>query len=174
MVDDGRRGHGLARPRWTLDQAEGTLQYCLHSIHLHHNKHKTPCINIRVLRHWRVWECIPKTVQSLFCWRTHLWVVEVWQALCCEALWQLALDDHILNFVSQQFVVDVTRHRSLIYSKGLQSTLHPGWWRQEAHWVEVQKYIEGWEFREVYLLVYLKFSHSSLEQLAQKPSNVTL
>lgn len=51
MVDDGGRGHGLARPRWTLDQTEGTLQHRLHSIHLHHNKHKAPCINIHVLRH---------------------------------------------------------------------------------------------------------------------------
>lgn len=60
---------------------------------------------------------------------THLWVVEVRQALCSEAFWQLALDDHVLNFVPQQFVVNVTRHWSLIDSKCLKSTLHPGWWR---------------------------------------------
>lgn len=60
---------------------------------------------------------------------TYLWVVEVRQALCSEAFWQLALDNHVLNFVPQQFVVNVTRHWSLIYSKCLKSTLHPGWWR---------------------------------------------
>lgn len=37
VIDDGRRGHGLSRPRWTLDQTEGTLQHCLHSVHLQHN-----------------------------------------------------------------------------------------------------------------------------------------
>lgn len=56
---------------------------------------------------------------------THLGVVKVREALSSEAFGQLALDDHILYLMSQQFVVDVTRHWSLIHSKCLQSTLHP-------------------------------------------------
>ncbi len=38
VVDDGGRSYSLSRARRTLDQTEGTLQHCLHSINLHHNK----------------------------------------------------------------------------------------------------------------------------------------
>lgn len=37
----------------------------------------------------------------------NLRVVEVWEPLCREALRQLALDDHILHLMAEQFVVDV-------------------------------------------------------------------
>lgn len=38
MVDNCGRGYSLPCARRTLDQTEGTLQHCLHSIHLHYNK----------------------------------------------------------------------------------------------------------------------------------------
>lgn len=52
-------------------------------------------------------------------------MIEVRQALGSEALWQLALDGDILYLVTQQFVVNVARHRGLIHRKRLQGTLHP-------------------------------------------------
>lgn len=55
----------------------------------------------------------------------NLRVVEVRQPLCREALGQLALDDHILHLVAEQFVVDIARHGGLVHSEGLQRTLHP-------------------------------------------------
>lgn len=52
-------------------------------------------------------------------------MVEVREPLRREALGQLALDDHILHFVAEKFVVDVARHGGLVHSKGFQRTLHP-------------------------------------------------
>lgn len=52
-------------------------------------------------------------------------MIEVGQALGSEALWQLALDGDILYLVTQQFVVNVARHRGLIHRKRLQGALHP-------------------------------------------------
>lgn len=52
-------------------------------------------------------------------------MIEVGQALGSEALWQLALDGNILDFVAQQFVVNVARDGGFIHRKCLQGTLHP-------------------------------------------------
>lgn len=57
--------------------------------------------------------------------RSNLGVIEVWQALSGEALWQLALDGDVLHLVTQQLVVNVTGHGGLVHSKSLQGALHP-------------------------------------------------
>lgn len=56
----------------------------------------------------------------------NLRMVEVGEPLCRKAFWQLALNDHILHLMPEQFVVDVARHRGLIHGERFQRTLHPG------------------------------------------------
>ena len=55
----------------------------------------------------------------------HLRVVELGQSGGTESLRQLALDDNILNFMTQQLVIDVARHRRFINRKRLHRSLHP-------------------------------------------------
>lgn len=57
--------------------------------------------------------------------RSDLRVIEVGEAGGSETLWQLALDRDILHLVTQQFVVNVPRDRSLVHCKCLQGALHP-------------------------------------------------
>lgn len=57
--------------------------------------------------------------------KSDLWVIEVRKAWGSEALWQLALNGDILDFMPQEFVVNVARHWGLIHRKRLQGALHP-------------------------------------------------
>lgn len=110
VVHNGGRGDRLSCARWALDQTEGALQHCFHSVHLHHKTKKIHVISDRTKSKR------PGSKQNSFqscntpSSPTHLGVVKVREALSSEAFGQLALDDHILYLMSQQFVVDVTRH----------------------------------------------------------------
>ena len=54
----------------------------------------------------------------------HLGVVEFGQARRAEALGQLALDDHVLDLMAQQLVVNVAGHGRLVHRKRLHGRLH--------------------------------------------------
>lgn len=73
----------------------------------------------------------------------NLRVVKVREPLCREALWQLALDDHVLYLVAEQFVVNIPRHRGLVHGKRLQRALHPGRKAQGWHCAHLRDQCEA-------------------------------
>ena len=50
-------------------------------------------------------------------------MVELWQAGSTESLRQLALDDNVVDIVSQKTMINVARHRRLVHRKRSQCRL---------------------------------------------------
>lgn len=128
MVDDGRRGDSLSSSRRTLDQTQRPLQYRLHSVNLPEIlkaisgfSSGNSCTEKKIKYDENVVHSdmafIEIALTDIKCLQTDkhpqtarsdLGVIEVWQALSGEALWQLALDGDVLHLVTQQLVVNVT------------------------------------------------------------------